>query len=197
MRSLATDAMCCKLIGALACVLMSSACVAPEDSRLLLATRGSIAIAELPGVFPGTIPGTGASEATPGGGHTLDVTTQAADVELRFNAHPFEVMVGQEWSDQGVSSDSYISGLRWYPFSADSSPGPFLEGVAKIESDGNGGSSLVDGVELRFGAGGTIWSGVGLEVVAAACYFDSSKQDDQPGHVYEFRLSIGLRFGLW
>jgi hypothetical protein len=44
---------------------------------------------------------------------------------------------------------------------------------------------------------GTLWSRVAIEVMAATCYFDSSKQDDQPNHVNEFRVGVGLRFGLW
>lgn len=173
--------------------MIATACVSPDDSRVLLTTHGDIAVEDL----EGGIGGSSFFGAPLDGGGSADVTARSADVELRFAASQFEVMVGREWSDQGVATDSYTSGLRWYPFVSDTSPGPFLEGVAKVESDENGGSSFVDGFEVRFGVRGRLWSAVELEVLAATCYFDSSKQEDGPRHETEFRVGIGLRFGLW
>jgi len=121
---------------------------------------------------------------------------RAVDAELRVDVLPFELMIGEEWSRNGVSTNSHLAGVRWYMRSEQEPSGPFVEGVAKFASDDNGGSSAVDGVELRIGMAFVLSKRVILDVMGQMSYFDSSDQEDQPGHVTEGGLGVGLRFGL-
>jgi hypothetical protein len=76
------------------------------------------------------------------------------------------------------------------------SRGPFIEGVAKFANDDNGGSSAVDGIEVRMGVAAVLSKRLILDLVARMSYFDSSDQIDEPRHVTEGGLAVGLRFGL-
>jgi hypothetical protein len=179
---------------ALGCAVSLVACESPGGSRVWVGGQGFVKIAgDLTFEGEGVGDGLAITEVD-----FPDVIGRSVSAEVRLGTEPFELMIGQEWSTNEVSTDSYLLGVRLNEGELSAqSVGLYLECVSKFASDDNGGSSLIDGVELRAGISVTLSKSVILDLLVKYGYFDSSDQEGQPGHVHDGGLVLGMRFGLW